>query len=46
MKIKVTNENSHPELFDLCDKSQIETRFGGIAKDRVEGDYWPPKLNA
>ena len=44
-KIKVTNDSSHPELLSMVHPSQLEKRFGGIAQDRSEGDYWPPRLN-
>ena len=26
--------------------SQLEEKYGGTAKNRVQGEYWPPRLNS
>jgi hypothetical protein len=33
-----------PELLELVAPNQLEEQYGGTAKDKEEGQYWPPSL--
>lgn len=43
-KVQVTSGATCDELISLVHPEQLESKFGGKAKDRVEGEYWPPRL--
>ena len=45
-KIQFTTSNINPQLLKMVHPSQLEQRYGGTAKDREQGEYWPPKLNS
>ena len=40
-KIKITNNNTHEDLWNWVHPSQVEQRYGGDAPDLTE--YWPPR---
>ena len=43
-KISITSQNTCPMLPELCSLNQFEEKFGGTAKTRQVGEYWPPCL--
>ena len=45
-KVQFTTSNVNPNLLKMCHPSQLEERYGGTAKNRVDGEYWPPRMNS
>lgn len=37
-KIKISKTNTEKSLWEVCDKSQVEEKYGGTQKNRTE--YW------
>lgn len=37
-KIKISKKNTEKDIFNLCDPSQIEKKYGGTQPDRIS--YW------
>lgn len=42
-KVQISYTPSTPELLELVAPNQLEQQFGGQAKDREAGEFWPPK---
>ena len=40
----INSSNSCPELLELVPPNQLEEKYGGTAKNREPGEYWPPRL--
>ena len=38
-KIKISKSSSDKDMWNLCDPSQVEKKYGGKQEDRKE--YWP-----
>lgn len=43
-KLNVTTANSSELITSMIAPEQLEEQFGGIAPNRKDGDFWPPKL--
>ena len=43
-KVQITSGKTVPELLELVAPNQLEEQYGGTAKDKEEGQYWPPSL--
>lgn len=43
-KVQVTSGETNDELTSLIHPEQLEVKFGGSAKNREVGEYWPPRL--
>jgi hypothetical protein len=43
-KVAIVSRNTCPELLELVSPNQLEEKFGGTVKNRVPGEYWPPRL--
>lgn len=39
-KIKISKKNTEKDIFNLCDPSQIEKKYGGTQPDRTSYWYW------
>merc|ERR1740117_864346 len=44
-KTQITSQNTCPALLEIMAPNQLEEKFGGTAKNREEGQYWPPSCN-
>lgn len=45
-KVQFTTASTNPMLLQMVHPSQLEEKYGGTAKNRVPGEYWPPRLNS
>ena len=45
-KVQFTTANTNPVLLQMVHPSQLEERYGGTAKNRQQGEYWPPRMNS
>jgi hypothetical protein len=43
-KVQITSSKTLPELLELVAPNQLEESVGGTAKNREEGEFWPPSL--
>lgn len=41
-KVKIVSANSCPSLLELAAPNQLEEKFGGTAKNKEAGEFWPP----
>lgn len=41
-KVKIVSANTCPSLLELAAPNQLEEKFGGTAKNKEVGEYWPP----
>lgn len=44
-KVAFTTGNTHSMLHKMVHPNQLEEKYGGTAKNRVQREYWPPRLN-
>ena len=42
----MTSTTNIPDMHKLIAPEQLEEVYGGSAKNREYGDFWPPKLNS
>lgn len=40
----MTTENTHPLLLEIVAPNQLPEKLGGTAKNKEEGQFWPPSL--
>ena len=43
-KVQITSSKTLPELLELVAPNQLEEQMGGTAKNKEEGEFWPPSL--
>lgn len=43
-KVQITSGKTLPELLELVAPNQLEESLGGTAKNKEEGEFWPPSL--
>lgn len=43
-KVQINSGNSSPQLLELVSPNQLEEKYGGTAKNKEEGDFWPVQL--
>ena len=43
-KVQIHSGNSSPKLLDLVAANQLEEKYGGSAKNKEEGEFWPVNL--
>ena len=43
-KVQITSGKTLPELLELVAPNQLEEQLGGTAKNKEDGEFWPPIL--
>jgi len=43
-KVQINSGNIGAALVELCAPNQLEEKYGGKAKNKEEGEYWPVQL--
>lgn len=43
-KVNIVSTNTCPAMLELIAPNQLEEQFGGTAKNKEVGEFWPPCL--